>query len=192
MDKLDFRFGNTTLNQLLSYIRIDGKFASSLWSRKVAKEKLRQPFIAVFLPYTINLIHTGVDFAAFFIGQHGIHHSLVKGELPPIVCNFQHIIYAGIHIAAPYLFGSFAERGDHFFLYLRRFHGDIVILHFRYGKIEHIRCFDVRHLFEHRHQFGQIIKFRKACFRSVSCSFGCKLDCRDRLSEHRRPSVKVL
>ena len=117
---------------------------------------------------------------------------LVKGELPPVVRNFQHIIYAGIHIAAPYLFGSFAERGDHFLLHLRRLHGDIVILHFRYGKIEHIRRFDVRHLFEHRHQFGQVIEFRKACFRSVSCSFWCKLDCRDRLAEHRRPSVKVL
>jgi len=67
-----------------------------------------------------------------------------------------------------------------------------MILHFRYGKIEHICGFDVCHLLEHRHQFGQIIEFRKACFRSVSRSFGCKLDCCDRLAEHRRPSVKVL
>ena len=118
MDKFDFRFGNTTLAQLLSYIRIYGKFASSLWSGKVAKEKLRQLFIAVFLPYTEHFIYAGVDFTAFFIGQHWIHHSLVKGKLPPVVCNFEHIIYAGIYIAAPYLFGSFAERGDHFLLHL--------------------------------------------------------------------------
>ena len=192
VDKLDFRFGNTTLHQLLSYVRINRKFVSSLWSGEVAKKNLRQPFIAVFLPYTEHLIHTGVDFTAFFIGQHWIHHSLVKGELPPVVRNFQHIIYAGIHIAAPYLFGSFAERSNHFLLHLRRLHGDIVILHFRYGKIEHIRRFDVRHLFEHRHQFGQIIEFRKACFRSVPCSFRRKFNCRDCLAEHRRPSVKVL
>ena len=192
VDKLDFRFGNTTLDQLLSYIRVDGKLACTLWSGEVAKKKLRQFFIAVFLPYTEHLVHAGVDFTAFFIGQHWIHHSLVKGELSPVVCNLQHIIHAGIHIAAPYLFGSFAERGDHFLLHLRWLHGDVVILHFRYGKVEHIRRFDVRHLLEHRHQFGQIIEFRKACFRSVSCSFGRKFDCRDRLAEHRRPSVKVL
>ena len=163
VDKLDFRFGNTTLDQLLSYIRVDGKLACTLWSGEVAKKKLRQFFIAVFLPYTEHLVHAGVDFTAFFIGQHWI-----------------------------YLFGSFAERGDHFLLHLRWLHGDVVILHFRYGKVEHIRRFDVRHLLEHRHQFGQIIEFRKACFRSVSCSFGRKFDCRDRLAEHRRPSVKVL
>ena len=192
VDKLDFRFGNTTLDQLFSYVRVNGKLACPLWGREIAKEKLRQLFIAVFLPYTINLIHTGVDFTAFFIGQHWIHHSLVKGELPPVVCNFQHIVHAGIYTAAPYLFSSFAERGDHIFLHLRRLHGDVVILHFRYGKIEHIHRFDVRHLFEHRHQFGQIIEFRKTSSCSVSCSFGCKLDRRDRLAEHRRPSVKVL
>ena len=118
VDKLDFRFRNTTLNQLLSYIRINGKFACALWSREVAKEKLRQLFIAVFLPYTEHLVHAGVDFTAFFIGQHWIHHSLVEGKLPPIVCDFQHIIHTGIHIAASYLFGSFSERGDHFLLHL--------------------------------------------------------------------------
>ena len=67
-----------------------------------------------------------------------------------------------------------------------------MVLHLRYGEIEHIRCFNIRHFFEHRHQFGQIIEFRKACFCSVSCSFGCKLYCCDCLAKHRRPSVKVL
>ena len=37
VDKLNFRFGNTTLDQLLSYVRVDGKFACALWSGEVAK-----------------------------------------------------------------------------------------------------------------------------------------------------------
>jgi len=67
-----------------------------------------------------------------------------------------------------------------------------MVLHFRYRKIEHIRRFNVGDLLEHRHQFGQVIKFRKACFCSVSCSFGCKFYRRDRLAKAGSPSVKVL
>ena len=68
VDKLNFRFGNTTLDQLLSYIRVDGKLACTLWSGEVAKEELRQFFITVFLPYTEHLVYAGVDFTAFLIG----------------------------------------------------------------------------------------------------------------------------
>ena len=68
MYEFDFTFRNTTPDELLSYVVIDGKGSVIFRRRKVAEHKLRRFLLSGFLPNTIDVIHAGVNFTALKIG----------------------------------------------------------------------------------------------------------------------------
>jgi len=68
--ELHFTFRNTSLNQLLSDVVIDGKCAVILRRGKVTEHKLCRFLVGIFFPYPIDVIDAGIDFTALKIRQH--------------------------------------------------------------------------------------------------------------------------
>lgn len=67
-----------------------------------------------------------------------------------------------------------------------------MIIRLRDRQLYHIRRLNICDIFKHTHQFGQVVKLRKSCFRAVACAFGRKLDCRNGFTKVARPRIKVL
>ena len=84
MYKSDLVGGDAFGNQLAFDVVIDVKPPISVWGGKIAEAKLGQLFVAGFLPYPIDILHTGVDFASGVVGEHGVHQTLVKPDFTAI------------------------------------------------------------------------------------------------------------
>ena len=54
-----------------------------------------------------------------------------------------------------------------------------------------VRCFNVRNLLEHGHQFRQIEKLGKSRSRPIACTFGCQLNGGGGLAKGGCPAVEV-
>ena len=54
-----------------------------------------------------------------------------------------------------------------------------------------VRCFNVRNLLEHGHQFREIEELGKSRFRPIACTFRRKLDCSGGLAKGGCPAVEV-
>ena len=117
---------------------------------------------------------------------------MVEGELSSVVSDFKHIVIARINSSASNFFGSFCKVRHHFFLERRRFYSNIVVMRSGRRQVKCVRRPYISHLLKHRHQFGQIVKLRKACFRSVSRSFGFQFISGHGFAEGGSPSVEVL
>ena len=54
-----------------------------------------------------------------------------------------------------------------------------------------VRCFNVRNLLEHGHQFREVEELGKSRSRPIACTFRRQLDCSGGLSKGGCPAVKV-
>ena len=62
----------------------------------------------------------------------------------------------------------------------------------RHGELEHIRCLNIRHIFEKAHQLRQVVKFSKARLGTVAGSLRGQLDSGDGFPVVGRPAIEVL
>ena len=67
-----------------------------------------------FLPEPEHLLHRGIDLAALLIRQKRIDEPLVQRQLAAIICNFQHIVLAGVYVSVPHRLGALAQFSHHF------------------------------------------------------------------------------
>ena len=67
MDKCDLIFGDSSVDQLLADVRVDGKLALTFRSRQVTEQKLCRVLLSSFIPYPIHIIYTSVDLTAVII-----------------------------------------------------------------------------------------------------------------------------
>ena len=116
---------------------------------------------------------------------------MIECELSPVVGDAEHVVLAGIDHAISHTLGALGQPLDHLLLLLGRFQGNIVIDCFRHGQVEHIRRLHVCDLFEHTHEFREVIELGKAGLRSIAVALRGKLDCRNRLAEGGRPGIKM-
>lgn len=86
----------------------------------------------------------------------------------------QHIIHSAVHLAVADFLGALCQRRHNLLLILRGLQGDIVVMCLRHGELEHIRCLNIRHIFEKAHQLRQVVKFSKARLGTVAGSLGVK------------------
>ena len=105
--------------------------------------------------------------------------------------DLEHIVLGGVHRAAVNQRGTFGKCLHHFLLLLGGLGHHVVVLHFRRGQMELIGGLDVGHFPEQVHQLGKVEELAEPCSRSVSSSFGGKLQSCDSLPEPAGPTVEV-
>jgi len=125
---------DTTGNQFFTHIIVDVECAVILRSGEVAEHKLRSFCVGVFLPDTVHIVDTGVDFAVRVVWQHRVNHSLVEGKFTPVIRDFEHIINIRLYKPCPDFLSSACKGSYHFGLYLARLGLDIVIIDLRHGE----------------------------------------------------------
>ena len=86
--------------------------------------------------------------------------------------NKEHVVDIAVHYFVSHSFGSLPKLLHHFLLDFGRLEGNVMILRLRDRQPYHIRRLNIRDIFKHTHQFGQVIKLGKSCFGAVACSFG--------------------
>ena len=162
----------------------------SLWRGQVAEYKLCPFGGCKFLPEPEHLLYRGIDLAARLIRQKRIDEPLVQRQLAAIVCNFQHIVLAGVYIPVPHRLGAFAQFSHHFPLDVCGLYHNIFPLHLRHRQIQHIRCLDIRRLAPQRHQLRQIVEPGKPRAHPVSRPLRLQLHRRGHFPERGRPFVE--
>ena len=138
MDKSYLLRRNTTGYQFLPHIVVDIESTVIFRSRKVAEHKLCRFGIGVFLPDTVHIIHAGVDLAVFKVWQHRVDKPLVKCQLAPIICDFQHIVDIRLYKSVTDFLGSLCEGSNHFRLDFARSDLDIAVVDLWHGELQHI------------------------------------------------------
>ena len=96
----------------------------------------------------------------------GNHYALPKPKTP------EEIVHGGIYCTGVDFCSTFAQFLHHFLLNLRGFchHGFKPCFGHRQMKL--VRCFNVRNLLEHGHQFREIEKLCKPGAGTIACTFG--------------------
>ena len=191
MDKLDFVFRHTGSNQLLANVIVHVKVAVVFRCREVAEQKLGQLLVFAFLPDLQHVLHTDVQLAVGVIGQHGVHQAHIQTDLSTIIGDAEHIVHGRIHDAGVDICGTFAQLLHHFLLNLRGFCHHGFKLCDRHRQVKLVRCFNVRNLLEHGHQFREIEELGKSRPRPIPSTFGGKFDGRGRLTKGGCPAVEV-
>ena len=119
-----------------------------------------------------------MDFIVGVFGQIGVDQSLIQRQLSAVVGHLEHIVLGGVYISRANLLGAVGKVSHHLLLLgaWRQRHIDGLAAHqFRHRQVEHIRRLHICHLFEHTHQFRQIIEFGESRFCAVAGTFRCKL-----------------
>ena len=88
MDKCDFFFRYTGLNEFGADILIDIEGSIVLRCAEVAEQQLGQLIRLSFLINPKHIPHTGVELAIWVIRQERIHQSLIQSQLSAIRCDF--------------------------------------------------------------------------------------------------------
>ncbi len=115
---------------------------------KVAENELCQLVSLSFVPYTMNVVNTHIDFAHRIIWQIRIDYTLVKTELSSVGSNAEHIVNGWIDRTRMNGSSSFREFLYHCLLYFGRLCHNIVIDRRRCWQIELIGGLDVCRFFE--------------------------------------------
>ena len=191
MNKSNLLRGNSHCNQLAANIVIDVERAIVFGGGKVAEHKLRRLLILVLFPYFIDFLYAVVYFTALKIFKHRVKKALVKRRFSSVIGNEKHIILVRLHRAVVNLFGSLGEALHHFLLHFTCFNLYNVEVRFGCWEVEHICGLNIRHLLKGCHKLGNIKELGKACLCAVSRTVGSKLDCRNRFSKGRSPSIEM-
>ena len=129
MDKSYLLRRNTTGYQFLPHIVVD--IESTIIFRgggQVAEHKLCRFGIGVFLPDTVHIIHTGIDFTVWVIWQHGVNHSLGKSQFSSVIGYLEHIVNVRLDKPCPDFLSPLRKGSYHFGLYLTRLSLNIVVI----------------------------------------------------------------
>ena len=161
-------------------------------SGQIAENHLCGALICGALPNLEYIFRTLGSFAIGVARQHRIDKPLVQRQLAPIVGDEQHIIHSAVHLAVADFLGALCQRRHNLLLILRGLQGDIVVMCLRHGELEHIRCLNIRHIFEKAHQLRQVVKFSKARLGTVAGSLRGQLDSGDGFPVVGRPAIEVL
>ena len=191
VDKLDFVFRHTGSNQLFANVIVDVEIAIVFRCREVAEQKLGQLLVFAFLPNLQHILNAYVQFAVGIIGQHGVHQANVQADFSAVVCDAEHIVHGGIYCTGVDAGGTFAQFLHHFLLDFRGFRHHGLKLCFGHRKMKLVRCFNVRNLLEHGHQFREVEELGKSRPRPIPCTFGSKLNGGSGLTKGGCPTVEV-
>ena len=115
---------------------------------EVAEDELGELVCLSVLPDGIDIVHAQIDLAACLIGQIGVNNALVKPQLAPVRCDFEHVIGACIHDPRVDFCGTLGKLLHHAFLNLCRLCHDVVIDGRRRGQMKLIRRLDIGGLLE--------------------------------------------
>ena len=192
VDEGDLVFGNTQFQQFRVNIIINAEGAVILWGGQVAKNHLGGTLVRGALPDLKHIFRALGGFAVGIAGKHGVDQPLIQRQLAAIVGDEQHIVHAAVHLAVADFLSALRQRRHDLFLILRWLQGDVVVMRFRHGELEHIRRLNVRHIFEYAHQLRQVIKLGEARLGVIAGAFRGQLNGGDGLAVVRRPAIEVL
>jgi hypothetical protein len=172
VDKLDFVFRYTGSNQLFANVIVDVKVAVVFRRREVAEQKLGQLLVFAFLPDLQHVLNAYVQLAVGVVRQHGVHQAHIQADLSAVVCDAEHIVHGGIYCTGVDFCRTLAQFLHHFLLNFRGLCHHGFKLCDRHRQMKLVGSFNVRNLFEHRHQLRQIEELGKSRSRPIACTFG--------------------
>jgi len=101
----DFIAGNAKSFQLLGHVVIDRE-ALIFRRGEVTEHKLGRTLRPGFLPDVEDLFDRQIHLALRFVRRGRFHQPEIQGRLPPLGCDFEHVVHARINAAGFQLLGA--------------------------------------------------------------------------------------
>ena len=139
----------------------------------------------------MDVSDAGIDFASGIVGQHGVDQSLIQAQLSAVAGDLEHVVNGRVNIAAVYLGCAFRECLYQFRLLFGGLHHHRFKVCLGCGQMQLIRCLDVRHFLEDRHEFRQVEESCESGSCPVAGTFRGKLNGRGCFTEGACPGVEV-
>ena len=121
MDKGDLLTGYSSGDKFFPDVIIDVEGSVPFGRREVTKTELCGSFFFRVLPDGKHVLHASVDLALRVIREHRIDQALIKGTLPAVIRDLEHVVFCRLHSACPDSLSSVCERGDKLLLLLTGF-----------------------------------------------------------------------
>ena len=98
VDECDLLLRDAAGDQLLLEVIVDVEALVLSGGREVAEDKLRQPLFLCVIPDFIDVLHTGIDLAAWLVGQQRVDQTLIQPDLPSVRGDLQHVVLRRLHL----------------------------------------------------------------------------------------------
>ena len=118
MDKGDLLPGYSSGDKFFPDVIIDIEGSVSFRRREVTKTELGGAVLFRVPPDIEHVLHASVDLALRVIREHRIDQALIKGTLPAVIRDLEHVVFCRLHSACPDSLSSVCERGDKLLLLL--------------------------------------------------------------------------
>ncbi|MDD6058857.1 MAG: hypothetical protein PUB97_00535 [Ruminococcus sp.] len=116
---------------------------------------MREPVLSRFSVDTDNIFYTTIELCIRVVLKGRINQSRIKTELSSIRGNLEHIVDRRINISCIDSIGTVSKFLNKLLLKRSSFDLNHLIITVRYIEFQRVSSTNIRHLFEHTHQFGQ-------------------------------------
>ena len=140
---------------IVGIFALDCCFCCLVRNAQITEDDLREPVLSRFSVDTGNILNTAVELCIGVILKGRINQSRIKTELSSVRRDLEHIVDRRINISCIDSISSVSKLLNKLLLKRSSFDLHHLIITVRHIKFQRIRSTNIRHLFEHTHQFGQ-------------------------------------
>ena len=121
MDKSDLLAGYSFCHKFFPDVIIDVERSVPFGRREIAKTELGGAVLFRVPPDIEHVLHASVDLALRVVRKHRVDQALIKGTLPAVIRDLEHVVFCRLHPACPDSLSAVCERGDKLLLLLTGF-----------------------------------------------------------------------